>query len=94
MPRILIVVFSVWLCASVAEASPGQKTKPRKSPPKVVEAQPQSAPAPQSEDEQRREGEQLAAGSKVPGWKADDSGAQFDHGRCTDRGQAKNRRGG
>jgi hypothetical protein len=47
MHRIFIVLFFVWLCASVVGASPGQKTKPRKSPPKVVEAQPESAPAPQ-----------------------------------------------
>jgi hypothetical protein len=45
MSRILIVLFSVWLCAGVAEASPRQKTKARKSPPKVVEAQPEAAAA-------------------------------------------------
>jgi hypothetical protein len=45
MSRILIVLFSVWLCAAVAEASPRQKIK--RSPPKAVQAQPEAAPVAQ-----------------------------------------------
>ncbi len=49
MSRILIVIvlFSVWFCVSLAEASPRQKTKAGKTPPKVAEAQPETAPAPE-----------------------------------------------